>query len=151
ELKSGPVFRESQVQAWLAKRQGKELRQSAQYFEQLAAKRGDDPTLMAAVDDTVAKLSDETTSVRSPGVLLGKIQSGKTRAYLGIIARAFDRGYEIAIILTKGTKSLARQTLSRAKEDFSEFIEADQVQVYDIMSLPDLTPYELGQKLVFVV
>lgn len=151
ELKSGPVFQESQIQSWLAKRQGKELRTSTQYYEQLAGKRADDADLMAAIDDTAGKLSDETTSVRSPGVLLGKIQSGKTRAYLGIIARAFDRGYDIAIILTKGTKSLARQTLSRVKDDFNEFIEADQIQVYDIMSLPNLTPFELGQKLIFVV
>jgi len=151
ELKSGPVFHEPQIRSWLAKRQGKELRTSTQYYEQLAGKRADDTDLMSAIDDTAGKLCDEATSVRSPGILLGKIQSGKTRAYLGIIARAFDRGYDIAIILTKGTKSLARQTLSRVKDDFSEFIEADQIQVYDIMSLPSLTPFELGQKLVFVV
>jgi hypothetical protein len=151
ELKAGPVFRKSQITAWIAKRQGKELRPSSQYYDQLAGRRADDAYLIAAVDDTVTKLADETTSVRSPGVLLGKIQSGKTRAYLGIIASAFDRGYEVAVILTKGTKSLTRQTISRVKDDFSEFIEADRIQVYDIMSFPSLTPYELEQKLVFVV
>ena len=31
-------------------------------------------------------------------MLLGKIQSGKTRAFLGIIARCFDRGFNVAII-----------------------------------------------------
>lgn len=151
ELKAGPVFSEAQVKAWLGKRQGKDLGSSKELYEQLAGKRGDDAELMASIEETVKKLSDEHTSVRTPGVLLGKIQSGKTRAYLGIIARAFDRGYDVAVILTKGTRSLARQTLSRVKEDFSEFIEADRVQVFDIMSVPDLTPYELGQKLVFVV
>src|SRR2546422_11639234 len=74
ELKSGPVFSESQVQAWLARRQGKELSSSTQFYEQLATKRADDSDLMAAVDDAIAKLSCEATSVRSPGVLLGKIQ-----------------------------------------------------------------------------
>jgi len=151
DLKSGPVFSQAQVHAWLAKRQGKELGASKELYEQLAGKRGDETDLMAAIEETVKKLSNEQTSVRTPGILLGKIQSGKTRAYLGIIARAFDRGYDIAVILTKGTKSLARQTLSRVKEDLGEFIEADQVQVFDIMTVPDLTPYELGQKLVFVV
>ncbi len=151
ELKSGPVFRESQIQDWLARREGRDLGSSSQYYERLATKRKDDAGLIEAVNETVRKLSSEATSVQSPGVLLGKIQSGKTRAYLGIIAKAFDLGYDVAIILTKGTKSLARQTLSRVKGDFSEFIEADKVQVHDIMSLPSLTPYELDQKLVLVV
>ena len=52
---------------------------------------------------------------------------------------------------TKGTKSLAEQTLSRVKEDFREFIAADQVDVFDILDVPDLTPYELNRKLIFVV
>jgi hypothetical protein len=151
DLASGPVFNGPQVRAWLAKRQGKDLGTSKQFYEQLAGKRGDDTELMAAIDETVDKLADGRTSARTPGVLLGKIQSGKTRAYLGIIARAFDRDYDVAVILTKGTKSLARQTLIRVKDDFSEFLDADRVQVYDIMTLPSLTPYELGQKLVFVV
>ena len=151
ELKSGPVFREPQIRGWLAKRQGKDLKSATQFYEQLAGRRGDDAGLSSAVDEAVEKLSDVTTTAGKPGVLLGKIQGGKTRAYLGIIARAFDRGYDVAVILTKGTKSLARQTLSRVKNDFSEFIESDLIQVYDIMSVPDLTPYELQQKLVFVV
>jgi hypothetical protein len=71
---------------------------------------------------------------------------------LGVIGLAFDRGYEIAVILTKGTKSLTKQTLKRVREDFREFIQADQVQVFDIMNLPEnLTPYELNQKLILVV
>ncbi len=79
------------------------------------------------------------------------MQSGKTRAYLGVIARAFDRGFDVAVILTKGTKSLAEQTLSRVKADFREFIAADQVEVFDILTVPELTPYELTHKLVFIV
>jgi hypothetical protein len=84
-------------------------------------------------------------------MLLGKVQSGKTRAFLGIIALAFDDGYDIAVILTKGTKSLTRQTVQRVKADFAPFIANDQVQVYDIMQLVDLTGYELAQKLILVV
>lgn len=69
-----------------------------------------------------------------------------------MIARAFDKGFDAAVILTKGTKSLAAQTISRVKQDFGDFILADQVEVFDIMTLPDqLTKYELNRKLVFVV
>ena len=138
DLKSGPVFQAAHVRAWLDKRQGKELQTASRYYDQLAAKRGDDPELMAKVEETVNFLADESTSVRSPGMLLGKIQSGKTRAFLGIIARCFDRGYGVAVILTKNNVSLAQQTLTRVKDDFREFIAAEEVQVEDIMSLPSL-------------
>src|ERR1039458_7772088 len=109
DLKSGPVFNGTQIRTWLAKRQGKELKVASQYYDQMAAKRGDDPELMAKVEDAVSHLADTSTSVRSPGMLLGKIQSGKTRAFLGIIARCFDRGYGVAVILTKNNVSLTQQ------------------------------------------
>jgi hypothetical protein len=151
DLKSGPVFQGAHVRAWLDKRQGKELRTASRYYDQLAAKRGDDPELMAKVEETVNFLADESTSVRSPGMLLGKIQSGKTRAFLGIIARCFDRGYGVAVILTKNNVPLAQQTLTRVKDDFREFIAAEEVQVEDIMSLPTLEAYELNKKLILIV
>jgi hypothetical protein len=151
DLKSGPVFQGAQIKAWLAKREGKELDSASRYYDQLAARRGDDPELMAKVEETVNHLAGESTSVGSPGMLLGKIQSGKTRAFLGIIARCFDRGYDVAVILTKNNRSLAQQTLFRVKEDFKEFIAAEEVQVEDIMSLPNLETYELNKKLILIV
>jgi len=151
ELKSGPVFEETQVRLWMQRRNGNDLQVTGTFYDQLIAKRNDSPELIANVEETVQKLEEQNTSTHRPGVLLGKIQSGKTRAFLGIIARAFDRGFDVAVILTKGTKSLALQTLSRVKQDFGEFIASDQVQVFDIMSAPELTPYELNQKLVFIV
>jgi hypothetical protein len=41
--------------------------------------------------------------------------------------------------------------VQRIKNDFATFIADDQVQVFDIMQLVDLTGYELSQKLIFVV
>lgn len=151
ELKAGPVFQEGQIRLWLKRRQGDDLKSIGTYYDQLAAKRADSTELIANIEEALQKLSAESTSTRRPGVLLGKIQSGKTRAFLGMIARGFDHGYDMAVILTKGTKSLARQTLTRVKQDFSEFLAMDQAQVFDIMSLPDLTPFELNQKLIFIV
>jgi len=122
------------------------------FYERIADRRNDSTELRNCVEETVNKLREQNTSSSSPGILLGKIQSGKTRAFLGVIGLAFDAGYDIAVILTKGTKSLAKQTLKRVREDFKPFVQCDQVQVFDIMSLPDnLTPYELNQKLILVV
>lgn len=151
ELKSGPVFQGALIKAWLAKRQGKELQVASQYYDQMAAKRGDDPELMAKVEETVDHLADASTSVRSPGMLLGKIQSGKTRAFLGIIARCFDRGYGVAVILTKNNVSLTQQTLTRVKEDFHELIASEEVLADDIMCLPSLETYELNKRLILIV
>ncbi len=151
ELKAGPVFSESQVKLWLARREATDSTEVELFYDQLAGKRADPPELRAAVEEVLNQLQKEATSRQRPGILLGRVQSGKTRAFLGVIARAFDRGYDIAVILTKGTKSLAEQTLSRVKEDFREFITADQVDVFDILAVPDLTPYELSRKLIFVV
>lgn len=103
------------------------------------------------IEETVNRLLSKQTSAEQPGMLLGKIQSGKTKTFLGAIALAFDNGFDIAIILTKGTKALARQTLERVKRDFSSFVEQDRVQLFDIMTVPaSLTGYELNQKLIFV-
>lgn len=151
DLKSGPVFSENQVRLWLARRHSNDSPEVELFYDQLASKRQDPPELRAKVEEVLENLQRQSTSTKRPGILLGRVQSGKTRAFLGVIARAFDNGYDIAVILTKGTKSLAEQTLSRVKDDFREFITADQLEVFDILSVPELTPYELTQKLVFVV
>jgi hypothetical protein len=103
------------------------------------------------IQQTVERLLSVETSAVQPGMLLGKIQSGKTKTFLGAIALAFDNGFDIAVILTKGTKALARQTLERVRRDFARFTAQDQLQIFDIMTVPTaLAGYELNQKLIFV-
>lgn len=107
--------------------------------------------LQECIEDTVHKLTQNQTNFNHPGMLLGKIQSGKTRTFIGIIALAFDREFDICVIFTKGTKALSEQTLKRLDSEFYQFIENDEVKVYDIMSLPPLTSYIKQQKLIFIV
>lgn len=103
------------------------------------------------MEAVVQKLLGVQTSAERPGMLLGKIQSGKTKTFLGAIALAFDNDFDIAIVLTKGTKALTKQTLQRIRKEFADFEKRDQLQVFDIMTMPDtLTGYELSQKLIFV-
>ncbi|MBP9759777.1 MAG: hypothetical protein KBD24_00220 [Candidatus Pacebacteria bacterium] len=121
-------------------------------FNTLIAHRDDTPELIACMEETVTKLLANDTSSQKPGILLGKIQSGKTRAFLGIMALAFDNGYDVSIILTKGTKALVKQTVQRMEKDFAEFIASDLAEVFDIMFMPDnLTAYERNKKLIIVV
>lgn len=108
--------------------------------------------LRDSIEETVDELLKNDTSAQRPGMLLGKVQSGKTGAFIGIIALAFDKGYDIAVILTKGTKALAAQTFQRLDREFESFIDDDVVRVYDIMNVPgELTPYIRKQKLIFIV
>ncbi len=116
------------------------------------ARGGDSDELQHVVRRTAAQLVERDTTTDRPGVLFGRIQSGKTRAFLGIIAEAFDHGFDGAIIFTKGTKSLVRQTMRRMANDYGDLKHRDIVQFFDIMELrANLTSYVLDQKLIFVV
>ena len=73
------------------------------------------------VENTVAQLLEDGAHAEEPGLLLGKIQCGKTDTFEDIIGLAFDKGVDVAIILTKGTNALAEQTEKRARYDFRWF------------------------------
>jgi hypothetical protein len=110
------------------------------------------PEEQKIIESTVSRLLSSPTTAKNPGILLGLIQSGKTKTFLGATALAFDNGFDIAIILTKPTTALARQTYKRVSKEFADFIEADQAKAYDILELPDrLTQFELNQKLILIV
>ena len=104
-----------------------------------------------SIEQTVEHLLRAETSTQHPGMLLGKIQSGKTKTFLAVMGLAFDNGFDIAVVLTKGTKALTKQTVERIRRQFVAEQEQDLLQVFDIMSMPpNLTGYELSQKLVIV-
>lgn len=105
---------------------------------------------ISCINNVLQKLSSIETHAEKPGMLLGKIQSGKTKTFIGCIAKAFDEEYGLSIVLTKGTKVLCSQTVARIKKDFSSFIDSDEVDVYDILSMAQLTPYELKKKIIIV-
>lgn len=121
------------------------------FYARLRESRKDDDSLAACIDRVVKQLEDTATSGDQPGMLLGKIQSGKTRAFVGVIARSFDRDFDIAVVFTKGTKTLSAQTVARLRHDLLEFIDEDEILVFDIMQPPGkLTKSEQRRKLVIV-
>src|SRR6185295_6144140 len=122
-------------------------------YERLTAKREDSQELKDCMEQTVRELLNKDTDVEHPGMLLGDIQSGKTRGFTGIIALGFDKKYDITVVLTKGTRALVKQTVQRLKNEFQEFEIEDALRVYDIMEMPeDLNEYIIEkQKLIIVV
>ena len=108
--------------------------------------------LLKCISETVENLLRGAEDPLSPGILLGKIQSGKTRTFIGVIGNAFDRGYDYCIILTKNSKTLAQQTYNRLEKEFNGPIDDTSVRLYDIMRMPpDITEYDINKKLIFVV
>ncbi|MGV8025012.1 MAG: Z1 domain-containing protein [Anaerolineaceae bacterium] len=107
-----------------------------------------------AYEKCLDSLDSETdgNGLIKPIMLLGKIQSGKTNAYTGLIALSFDNVFDMAIILTKNSKALVSQTYKRMKSEFKEGINNYEVQVIDIMNNIDrrLTEYELNKKIIII-
>jgi hypothetical protein len=121
------------------------------FFSKIANDSRYGPEDISAVSDTVDRLLNSETNIDRPGMLLGKIQSGKTKTFIAIMALAFDNGFDGAIILTKGTKALSKQTIERISKEFGEFTQREMLQAFDVMTMPTkLTGYEIEQKLVLV-
>lgn len=93
------------------------------------------------IKDTVRQLLEDGEHAEEPGLLLGKIQCGKTDTFEDIIGLAFDKGIDITIVFTKGTKPLAQQTIMRMKKDYRFFKPSDNlnqkatINIYDIMKV----------------
>jgi hypothetical protein len=115
--------------------------------------------LQECIKKTTDELLKDGEGADKPGLLLGKIQSGKTRAFVGVMALCFDRGVDICVILTKGTKPLAEQTVLRMNADFYDFVDGKQqnpnlpeVKIYDIIEVKTGIPqYNLNSNKVIIV
>lgn len=116
------------------------------------AKANFDPATFTCAEETVQELLTKATTSDHPGMLLGKVQSGKTRTFISILALAFDNGFDVAIILTKNSRPLAEQTKKRLEDEFNTFVDVGDLEVYDILQAPEsFTAYELQSKIIFVV
>ena len=97
---------------------------------------------MDCITESVDALLDPNLTkdqAREPGLLLGNIQCGKTDTFENIIALAFDKEIDIAVIFTKNNTALTKQTLLRAKTDYSAFAPDKghrvTVFIHDIMKI----------------
>ncbi len=105
----------------------------------------------SCAEATTAELLSQATTSDHPGMLLGKVQSGKTRTFISILALAFDSGFDIAIVLSKNSKALIEQTAKRLNSEFSMFTDDGELEIYDIMHAPaTFGAFELDSKLIFV-
>jgi hypothetical protein len=100
---------------------------------------------------SLSNVDEDSDKAEHPIMMLGKIQSGKTQAYTGMIFLAFDNDFDMVFILTKNSKALVQQTYKRMRKEFKSFIDGQKVEVFDIMqSNYEFTEFELEKKLVVV-
>ena len=123
------------------------------YYEYVTEKRNDSAELKQVMQDVTSNLLKHRTSDIKPGILLGQIQSGKTRAFVGVIARAFDKDYDLAVVLTKNSVALVQQTIKRLNSEFEKPVQRNRLFIWDIIHVQDaqLTGYVTDQKQIFVV
>jgi len=114
------------------------------------------PEDLKCIEETLTELvkpaspGKDKVTAENVGLLLGKIQSGKTKSFIGLMALAFENGFDVAVVLTKNSGALADQTTKRLSGTFAEF--ANLVFVYDVMQIGKKLPsYIASKKLVLVV
>ena len=105
------------------------------------------------VREMTDQLMMEGENATQPGLLLGKVQCGKTDTFLSIMGLCFDRGIDVAVVMTKGTNTLTKQTIERLNKDFRFFKDDGTygqkvvIYIYDILDLykrGGLSDYQLN-------
>lgn len=56
---------------------------------------------------------------KKTGLMIGKVQSGKTSNFISVLALAFDNGYNIGVVIGGNTTDLLNQNTDRIKESFN--------------------------------
>ena len=75
--------------------------------------------IMGRVDKLLNDPDEEChVTGRLSGLVVGRVQSGKTRNYVGLMLKSADAGWNVIIVLTSAIKALARQTENRVMRDF---------------------------------
>lgn len=88
---------------------------------------------------SIERLFDSLRHSKKTLLIIGKVQSGKTRTFIGLTAKALDNYFDTVIVLTGTTKILHNQTIERFKHYFQ-----DQLQTHLIDS--DELYYHSGKK-----
>lgn len=89
------------------------------------------------------------------GIVIGKVQSGKTSNFIALLALAFDNGYNLAVVIGGNTTELLTQNVERIKTTFN--VDGDKLKVLHSKDNHNLiTPekvkgfIENGQKVLIV-
>ncbi len=132
-----------------------EMDEPAGLYERLKAERArtghpDSTEYEVCVRRTVEQLICSGPE-KGAGLVPGEIKSGKIRAFLGIMALGFDKGFDAAVILTKGSKAPGGQMYNRIVREYRTFAEENLVQIYDLLIMPQVSPDVLGRRKLIII
>lgn len=92
---------------------------------------------------------------KETGIVIGKVQSGKTSNFISLISLAFDNKYDITIVLGGTKKPLLKQNSDRIKEYFADV--KDSVNILntndnrDYLNEHDITQFLRMEKKIIIV
>lgn len=90
--------------------------------------KSDDSMTLDIVNNVFANASNilnecpnphEEGEFKKTGIVIGKVQSGKTSNFIALLALAFDNGYNIGIVMGGNTTELLTQNVNRIKKSFN--------------------------------
>ena len=95
------------------------------YFPKYLASIPKDNRTPMAVNASIERLDEvigakASSSPRGNGLIVGRVQSGKTRNYIGLMLKAVDEGWNVIIVLTSAITTLAKQTRNRIVGEFAK-------------------------------
>ena len=95
----------------------------------------------------------EEISESNTGIVIGKVQSGKTSNFISLIALAFDNDYQIAIVLGGNKKNLVSQNAERIEEymNCSDIVVLSTTDNEDILITSQIENFiDQGKKVIIV-
>lgn len=119
--------------------------------------------LISSCVELLTKCHDTTlNNNKKTGLIIGKVQSGKTTFFLSAIAMAFDNRFNIAIVFTGTKNNLKNQTYYRMKKNFnnenftklkfldsSDFLQDDKLDIEEFSKQINLN-INTGNKIIII-
>lgn len=98
---------------------------------------------------------DDDSVCQRTGIVIGKVQSGKTSNFISLTALAFDNGYDIVVVLGGTKKPLVKQNRERIIEYFgdnNDIIVLDTTDYRDQLNEKSIKQFtkKMGKKIVVV-
>jgi len=92
------------------------------YKKKLLEEKGLSAQTVDQIDDLTNRITRHLGSPGSPkfrkqGLVIGRVQSGKTSNFMGLLAKAGDAGYRMIFVLAGTTNTLRYQTQERLQSD----------------------------------
>jgi len=115
-------------------------------YSKKIGEEGTDKIISNAISIFSKCITKNTTLVNKTGIVLGKIQAGKTSNFLGLIAMGLDNNIDIVILIGGKDKKLLTQNETRLKEVFNHN-DSNKVIIENINYFAQINNYlELTKK-----